>query len=226
MVLWSREVAIHGISSIPKVHFLVHCCVMTNEPEAPASGALARLIEALGPEARSRGPAPVERWNPDYCGEIDLRIARNGTWFYMGTPINRPALVRLFATVLRKDPDRHVLVTPVERVGIEVEDAPFLAVEMAVDGEGRNRQIAFRTNMDDVVQAGPDHPLRFEREAGGGVKPYIRVRGDLWALVTRPLALDLVALGEACALDGREHFGLFVDQAFYPIAETSGLDLG
>jgi hypothetical protein len=198
---------------------------MTNEPAAPPGSALSRLVEALGTDAKRKGPPPVERWNPDYCGEIDMRIARDGTWFYMGTPINRPALVRLFATVLRKDPDRHVLVTPVERVGIEVEDAPFLAVEMAVEGEGDARQIAFRTNVDDVVQAGPAHPLRFEQGAGGGVKPYIRVRGELWALVTRPLALDLVALGEERLLDGKTLFGVTASGMFYPISESAGLDL-
>src|ERR1051325_6344560 len=104
-------------------------------PAAPAANALSRLVEALGPEAGRRGPPPVERWNPAYCGEIDMRIAADGSWHYNGSPIARPALVRLFSTVLRKDPDRYVLVTPVERVGIVVEDAPFLAVEMAVDGE-------------------------------------------------------------------------------------------
>jgi hypothetical protein len=226
MVLWFKEVAIHGISSIPKVLFVVHCCVMTNEPAPPSTGALGRLIEALGPDAKRKGPPPVERWNPAYCGEIDMRIARDGTWFYMGTPITRPALVKLFATVLRRDRDRFVLVTPVERVGIEVEDAPFLAVEMAVEGEGATRQIAFRTNVDDVVQAGPDHPMRFETDAGGGVKPYIRIRGDLWALVTRALALDLVDMGEERRVDGGRHFGLAVGGAFYPIATMSGLDLG
>jgi hypothetical protein len=197
---------------------------MTNEPAAAPGSALTRLIEALGTDAKRKGPPPVERWNPDYCGEIDMRIARDGTWFYMGTPINRPALVRLFATVLRKDPDRHVLVTPVERVGIEVEDAPFLAVEMAVEGEGDGRQIAFRTNVDDVVQIGPDHPLRFEQGAGGGVKPYIRIRGDLWALVTRAVALDLLALGEERLLEGGEKFGIAVGGVFYPIAAAAGLD--
>ena len=104
---------------------------------APPENALSRLLAALGSERPRRGPPPVERWNPPFCGEIDMRIAADGTWYYMGTPIGRPALVKLFSTVLRKDPDRYVLVTPVERVGIAVEDAPFLAVEMAVDGDGR-----------------------------------------------------------------------------------------
>ena len=116
--------------------------------------------------------------------------------------------MQLFSTVLRKDPERYVLVTPVERVGIEVEDAPFLAVEMAVEGEGEGRQIAFRTNVDDLVQVGPEHPLRFEQDATGGVKPYVRVRGELWARVTRSLALDLIALGEEREIDGAATFGV------------------
>ncbi|MCB5173833.1 DUF1285 domain-containing protein [Microvirga lenta] len=196
---------------------------MTDPSAPPPGSALARLVEALGPDAGRKGPPPVERWNPAYCGEIDMRIAADGTWFYMGTPINRPALVRLFSTVLRKDPERYVLVTPVERVGIVVEDVPFLAVEMAVEGEGRGRQIAFRTNVDDVVQAGPDHPLRFERDAGGGVRPYVLIRGDLWARATRALALDLIALGEEETRDGEALFGVHVKDAFFPIAPASEL---
>ena len=201
---------------------------MTDDPETPAgmakdAGALERLSAALGDVARRKGLPPVERWNPAYCGEIDMRIAADGTWHYMGTPINRPALVKLFSTVLRKDPERHVLVTPVERVGIEVEDAPFLAVEMAVEGEGEGRQIAFRTNVDDLVQVGPERPLRFEQDATGGVKPYVRVRGELWARVTRSLALDLIALGEEGEIDGAATFGVRAGGAFFPIAPVSDL---
>lgn len=193
------------------------------EPAAPPGSALSRLIAALGPDAGRKGPPPVERWNPDYCGEIDMRIAADGTWHYMGTPINRPALVRLFSTVLRKDPERYVLVTPVERVGITVEDVPFLAVEMAVEGEGDGRQIAFRTNVDDLVQVDADHPLRFERDAQDGVRPYVLVRGGLWARLTRALALDLVALGEERDEDGTTQFGVAVNRAFFAIAPVSAL---
>ncbi|MBJ6124708.1 DUF1285 domain-containing protein [Microvirga splendida] len=196
---------------------------MTDPSPLTPGNALTRLAEALGSDAKRKGPPPVERWNPAYCGEIDMRIAADGTWHYMGTPINRPALVKLFSTVLRKDPERHVLVTPVERVGIVVEDAPFLAVEMAVEGEGEGRQIAFRTNVDDLVQVGPDHALRFEQDAHGGVKPYVKVRGDLWALVTRSLALDLIALGEERSLDGAATFGVAAGGAFFPIAPASEL---
>jgi uncharacterized protein len=196
---------------------------MTDPAAAPSGSALARLIEAIGSDSARKSPPPVERWNPAYCGEIDMRIAQDGTWHYMGTPINRPALVRLFSTVLRKDPERYVLVTPVERVGIAVEDVPFLAVEMAVEGEGDGRQIAFRTNVDDLVQTGPDHPLRFEHGASGGLKPYVRVRGDLWARVTRSLALDLIALGEEQEIAREAIFGIKAGGVFFPIAPASEL---
>ncbi len=190
----------------------------------PSSGrALARLTEALGSDAARKGPPPVERWNPPYCGEIDMRIAADGSWHYMGTPINRPALVRLFSTVLRKDPERYVLVTPVERVGITVDDAPFLAVEMAVEGEGADRQIAFRTNVNDLVQVGTGNPMRFDEDAHGGVKPYVKVRGDLWALVTRALALDLIGMAEEREVDGVSLFGVAAGGAFFPIAPAADL---
>ena len=153
-----------------------------------------------------------------------MRIAADGTWHYMGTPINRPALVKLFSTVLRKDPERYVLVTPVERVGIIVEDAPFLAVEMAVEGEGEGRQMAFRTNVDDLVQVGPTHPLRFDQDSHGGIKPYVKVRGELWALVTRALALDLIALGEEKEVEGAATFGVTAGGMFFHIASLSEQD--
>ena len=142
------------------------------------------LATAVGGPAQRALP-PVEQWNPPFCGDIDMRIARDGTWFYCGTPIGRPALVRLFSTILRKDHDGYVLVTPVERVGIKVEDAPFLAVEMTVAGQGADQVLRFRTNVEDWVEAGFNHPIRFERAACDGIKPYIHVRGDLWALVSR-----------------------------------------
>jgi hypothetical protein len=195
-------------------------------PAAKDSSALERLSATLGAIPRGKGPPPVERWNPAYCGEIDLRIAADGTWFYNGTPIGRPALVRLFASILRKDPERHVLVTPVERVGVVVEDAPFQAVEMAVEGEGEARRIAFRTNVDDLVQVGAASPLRFERDRGGGIKPYVLVRGGLWARVTRALTYDLVDMGEERHFESRAMFGIAVEGQFYPIApaeEAAGL---
>lgn len=197
---------------------------MTHD-QSPAAdaGALERLGAALAGIDRTKGPPPVDRWNPAYCGEIAMRIATDGTWFYNGTPIGRPALVRLFASILRKDPDRYVLVTPVERVGIAVEDVPFLAVEMAIEGEGAGRALAFRSNVDDLVAVGPDHPLRFERGEAGGIKPYVLVRGGLWARLTRALAYDLMELGEERETDSGPMFGVGVGGQFYPIAPASDL---
>ena len=183
------------------------------------AGALDRLSAAVK-GAGAKTP-PVERWNPPFCGDIDMRIAADGAWFYNGTPIGRPALVRLFASILRRDPERFVLVTPVERVGIAVEDAPFLAVEMAVAGDGLGRTIAFRTNVDDLVHVDAAHPLRFDKDEGGGVKPYVLVRGGLWALVTRALTFDLVELGEDRAVEGALMFGVGVGEMFFPIAPAS-----
>ncbi|MFN0264478.1 DUF1285 domain-containing protein [Tepidamorphus sp. 3E244] len=192
--------------------------------EASDSGAFQRLIAQIGNES-ARGPAPVHLWNPDYCGEIDMRIAADGTWFYLGTPIGRKPLVKLFASVLRRDPERFVLVTPVERIGIEVDDAPFVAVGMEVEGEEHDQVIAFRTNVDDVVSVDADHPLRFEIEQGtDGLKPYVLVRGGLEALVTRAVFYDLVALGEEHDLaDGETHFGVWSAGTFFPMARASDI---
>lgn len=153
-------------------------------------------LEQLLKAQAAKGPAPVEKWNPPYCGDIGMKIRADGVWIYGGTPIGRLPLVKLFAGVLRKDADgRHYLVTPVEKVDVDVADAPFLAVEMEVRGSGRGQALVFRTNVDDIVEAGPDHPLRFEIEPGSqGLKPYLLVRGRLEALVTRALYYDLVEL--------------------------------
>ncbi len=188
-----------------------------------AGQAMERLVAALG-EGKARGLPPVERWNPDFCGDIDIRIAADGTWFYLGTPIGRPALVKLFSSVLRRDGDDYVLVTPVEKLGITVEDAPFQAVEMAVEGEGDACSIAFRTNVDDLVQVGADHAIRFEREAGGGLKPYVHVRRQLWARLTRALSYDLLALGEVREVEGVPMFGIAAAGAFYAAAPASEID--
>ncbi|PTM41898.1 DUF1285 domain-containing protein [Bosea sp. 124] len=183
---------------------------------------IARLVAAL--QGGKRGLPPVERWNPDFCGDIDMRIAADGTWFYMGTPIGRPALVKLFSSVLRRDGDDYVLVTPVEKLGIVVEDAPFQAVEMAVEGEGDARSIAFRTHVDDLVTVGPEHAIRFEREAKGGLKPYVHVRRGLWARVTRALSYDLLALGEVRDVEGIPMFGVAAAGIFHPAVPASEIE--
>jgi hypothetical protein len=147
-------------------------------------------------ESGGAGARPVEKWDPPYCGDIGMAIRRDGTWLYQGSPIGRIALVKLFASVLRKDADgRTYLVTPAEKVDVAVEDAPFLAVEMAVEGEGRDQRLTFRTNLDDVVTVDAEHPLRFEASGpDGGLKPYVLVRGRLEALCTRAVYAELVEL--------------------------------
>ncbi|MGL4975501.1 MAG: DUF1285 domain-containing protein [Bosea sp. (in: a-proteobacteria)] len=191
----------------------------------PMAGAMEQLMAQLGPAAR-RGLPPVERWHPAFCGDIDMRIASNGTWFYLGTPIGRPALVKLFASVLKQEEGATFLVTPVEKVGIRVDDLPLQAVEMAVEGEGDARQILFRTLTDDMVTVGPDHALRFDRDGRDGLKPAVHVRRGLWARLTRALSYDLLALGEVRAVDGVPMFGVAAGDAFFPAvpaAEIEGL---
>jgi hypothetical protein len=173
---------------------------------------------------RKRGPAPVHLWNPPYCGEIDMRIAGDGMWFYNGSPIGRLALVQLFSSILRRDGDAYVLVTPVERVGIRVDDAPFLAVEMTVEDAPQGRRLTFRTNVEDFVTVDETHPLRFQRGASEGLKPYILVRGGLWALVKRALFYDLVALGETRRRDGEDWFGVASSGVFFPMIRAAELE--
>ena len=165
---------------------------------------IARLAEA-------RTLPPVEKWNPDHCGDSAMRIARDGTWYHEGSPIGRPEMVRLFSTILRREPDgRHVLVTPVEKLDIVVEDAPFVAVELKSEGEGRERRLAFRLNTGDLVVAGPAHRLRFET----GPHPYLEVRAGLDALIARPVYYELAELALA---EGADPPGLWSDGAFFPL---------
>ncbi|WP_374547792.1 DUF1285 domain-containing protein [Rhodoblastus sp.] len=191
---------------------------MMNDPAPPEPAASSDPLRGLAAARQARGPAPVHLWNPPYCGEIDMRIARDGTWFYNGTPIGRPALVQLFASVLRKDPERFVLVTPVERVGIAVEDAPFLGVELLREGEGAAQSLRLRTNVDDWVEISEKNPLKFLPGDSGGLKPYALVRGELWALVKRALFYDLVAWGESRTVKGEDMFGVFSNGAFFAMA--------
>jgi hypothetical protein len=176
-------------------------------------------LEALLKEREGKSSPPVETWNPPYCGDIGMKIRGDGVWLYGGTPIGRMPLVKLFASVLRKDDDgRHYLVTPLEKVDVDVADAPFLAVEMEVHGSGREQRLVFRTNVDDLVEAGPVHPLRFEVEPGSqGLKPYLIVRGRLEALVTRALYYDLVEL----AVDEASGLGLWSGGAFFAMPATA-----
>jgi uncharacterized protein len=193
------------------------------DAKTPPAGGLDALVGAAK-QAGEKGPPPLHLWNPPFCGDLDMRIAADGTWFYLKTPIGRPALVKLFASVLWREEDKYFLKTPVEKIGITVDDAPFTAVEMKVLGEGASRVLNFRTNVDDWVACGAGHALRFEPEPEtGGLKPYLHVRRDLWALVTRALFYDLVELGEEREVDGKRMFGVVSGGAFYVMAPADSL---
>lgn len=169
---------------------------------------------------------PVERWEPPFCGDLDMEIRADGTWFYMGTPIGREPLVRLFSTVLRKDEDgKTYLVTPVEKVGIRVQDAHFIAVEMSVTEEAGESVLTFRTNVGDVVEAGPEHTLRFEVVGENHeLKPYLSVRGRLEALVSRAVMYDLVERGEVLDVEGRAMFVIRSRGSVFPVMPADELD--
>ncbi len=177
-------------------------------------------LESLLQSAASTARPPVDSWNPPYCGDIGLAIRADAVWTYQGSPIGRMALVKVFASVLRRNEDgRHYLVTPTEMVDVAVEDAPFLAVEMQVEGEGGpDQQLIFRTNVDDVVSCGRDHPLRFAQQRhSGGLKPYLLVRGRLEALVTRAVYYDLVALAQPGGEDQPDRLGVWSGGHFMPL---------
>ncbi|MFN3261749.1 MAG: DUF1285 domain-containing protein [Pikeienuella sp.] len=198
---------------------------MTETKVTPAPDDLAKSV-AEAAKAGKKGPPPVHLWNPPFCGDLDIRIARNGQWFYLGSPIGREPLVRLFASVLKKEGDRHFLVTPVEKIGIVVEDAPFVAVDFEVEGKGKGQVLTFRTNVGDETVAGPENPIRVERDAETGEpSPYVHVRRGLEALIDRKSYYRLVEAGEVEEAAGRRMFGLRSSGAFFPFcpAEEVGL---
>lgn len=193
-------------------------------PEERATPTADGLAAAASGAAR-RGPPPVHLWNPPFCGDLDMRIARDGTWFYLGTPIGRPALVRLFSSILKREGERYFLVTPVEKVGIAVDDAPFVAVDFTADGEGRDQTLTFETHVEDRVMAGPEHPIRVARDpATGEPAPYILVRRNLEALIDRKSFYRLVDLGQEETVNGAAEFGVWSGGAFFPIAPAADLD--
>lgn len=170
------------------------------------------------PAAEGKGLPPVHLWNPPFCGDIDMRIARDGTWYYMGTPIGRKPMVKLFSSVLRKDDDKYFLVTPVEKLGIRVDDAPFVAVALTVEGEGEQQRLRFTTHVDDEVVAGPEHPLRVELDPESGEPaPYLHVRANLEALVHRNVFYQLVELGVERELEDGRWLGVWSDGVFFPL---------
>jgi hypothetical protein len=182
-------------------------------PSAEGIAASARAV-------RAKGLPPVHLWNPPFCGDLDMRIARDGTWFYLGTPIGRPELVRLFSTILRRDGDAYFLVTPVEKVGITVDDAPFVAVDFEAEGTGAAQTLRFETNVGDHVTAGPDTPIRVTRDPETGEpSPYVLVRANLEALIDRKSFYRLVEIGDRH--DG--WFGLWSGGQFFPVIPEADL---
>jgi hypothetical protein len=183
---------------------------------------LMRYAAALAGQSGGRPLPPVEKWNPDYCGEIDLVIRRDGTWVHEGTPIGRARLVRLFSTVLRKEGERHYLVTPVEKLGVTVEDAPFVAVLMRAEEGPKGRRLVFTTNVGDEIAAGPDHEIVFRTSPASGEKaPYLHVRAGLMALIARSVFYELAGLGETRDLGGEEMFGVASEGVFFPLGRAS-----
>lgn len=182
----------------------------------PSAESIAASITAT----KTRGMPPVHLWNPPFCGDLDMRIARDGTWFYQGTPIGRPGLVKLFSSILKKEDDKFFLVTPVEKVGITVDDAPFVAVDFEVTGTGEDQVLTFVTQVDDTLVASDDLPLRFERDAETGEpSPYVRVRANLEALIDRKSFYRLVELGT----HHDDWFGVWSSGTFFPIIPSSDL---
>ena len=176
----------------------------------------------LAAQLSKKGLPPVHLWNPDLCGDIDIRIARDGTWYYMGSPIGRKRLVRLFSTVLRKDEDgEHYLVTPVEKLRIDVEDAPFVVVEMEEKGNGCDQQLYFRTKTDDIVTAGPEHRIWVEESPNGQPSPYIHVRDGLRGRLARNVYYQLVELGQEVQFDGASAFGVWSNGEFFSLGQIN-----
>ena len=191
-----------------------------------AANALMKVIadaEKAGgnPETGEKGLPPVHLWEPDYCGDIGMKIARDGQWYYDNSPIGRKKLVRLFSTILRHDKDgEHYLVTPVEKIRVEVEDAPFIATLMSVSGTGQQQVLRFETNVGDFSEAGPCHKMQFHIDAETGQPlPYVHVRARLEALIARPVFYDLVELG---VIEG-DMFGVWSHGIFFPISSADAL---
>ncbi|MBJ6372034.1 DUF1285 domain-containing protein [Sedimentitalea arenosa] len=184
----------------------------------PSAEGIAASVKA----AKGKGLPPVHEWNPPFSGDLDMRIARDGTWFYLGTPITRFELVRLFSSILRKEGDAYFLVTPVEKVGITVDDAPFVAVDFDAEGSGRDQILTFHNHVGDIAVAGPDHPIRVERDAETGEPaPYVLIRDNLEALIDRKSFYRLVELG--AHEDG--WFGVWSSGEFFRIIPSADLGI-
>lgn len=187
----------------------------------PNADSLAKAAKTAG----KKGPPPVHLWNPDFCGDLDMRIARDGTWYYLGTPIGRKPLVKLFSSIIRKDGDDYFLVTPVEKVGITVDDAPFVAIDFDVSGKGKTQSITFTTQVDDMATAGPENPIRVTRDPKTGEpSPYVLIRANLEALIDRKSFYRLVDLGTHEPFHGETWFGIWSRGMFFPFIPSTELD--
>ncbi|MGY6535790.1 MAG: DUF1285 domain-containing protein [Pararhodobacter sp.] len=197
----------------------------TQDNVTPAMPPSAEGIAAAAQAAAKNGKLPpVHLWNPPFCGDLDIRIRRDGTWFYLGTPIGRPQLVRLFSTILKVENGKFYLVTPVEKVGITVDDAPFLAIDFTTEGEGRTQALTFQTNVGDFATAGPDHPIRIARDPETGEPaPYVMIRAGLEALIDRKSFYRLVDLGQHAEIKGERWFGLWSGGVFFPVIPSRDL---
>lgn len=182
-----------------------------------------QLLKAASDAAKKGKLPPVHLWNPDFCGDLDMEIRRDGTWFYEGTPIGRKPLVRLFSTILKLEDGKYFLVTPVEKVGIRVVDAPFVAVDIEASGDGPAQNITFTTNVDDSVVAGAEHAIRVTRDETGEPSPYVHIRAGLEALIDRKSFYRLVDMGAAHDVDGTQMFGVWSGGTFFPIIPMAEL---
>ena len=183
------------------------------------------LMSAVSGFAK-RGPAPVHLWNPAFCGDLDMRIAKDGTWFYLGTPIGRAPMVRLFSSILKLEEGKYYLVTPAEKVGITVDDAPLHAVDFDVLGEGATQVLRFVTKTEDEVDAGPGHEIRIDRDAETGEpSPYIHIRAGLWARIDRKSFYRLMDVGCHHMVDGVSWFGLWSSGRFFAVIPSADLEL-
>lgn len=186
----------------------------------PSADTLATAAKA----ATKKGPPPVHLWNPPFCGDLDMRIARDGTWWYLGTPMGRKALVKLFSSIIRKDGDDYFLVTPVEKVGITVDDAPFVAVDFEITNPGPEQILTFETHVGDFATAGPDHPIRVTRDPESGEpSPYILIRANLEALIDRKSFYRLIDICVDEEHKGQNWFGLWSCGQFFPVIPSDEL---
>ncbi|OCX66780.1 proteophosphoglycan precursor [Thioclava sp. SK-1] len=193
------------------------------QTQKPVTTPSAEGIAQAATRATQKGLAPVHLWNPPFCGDLDMEIRRDGTWFYLGTPIGRPALVRLFASVLKREGDAYFLVTPVEKVGIRVVDAPFVAVDFDLTDEGENQTVTFTTNVGDRVSANAANPIRVAYASDGEPAPYIHVRRGLEALIDRKSFYRLVDIARPGTHDGEQWLGLRSAGVFFPIIAMADL---